>query len=73
MIEEEIEFCKEVEKLVAKGTYDSYIDAILYVCEENEMEPFMAARLLSTPIKEKIQKEGQEINLLPKPAELPLD
>jgi hypothetical protein len=72
LIEDEAEFCKEVEKLVAKGTYDSYIDAILYVCETNKMEPFMAARLLSAPIKEKIQKEGQEINLLPKSTELPL-
>ena len=72
LIEEELEFCKEVERLVANGTYDTYIDAILYVCEINEMEPFMAARLLSEPIKEKIQKEGQDINLLPKSTELPL-
>ena len=73
MIEEEIEFCREVEKLVASGAYDNYIDAILYVCETNEMEPFMAARLLSDPIKEKLKKEGQEINLIPKSTELPLD
>jgi hypothetical protein len=73
LIEEEIEFCREVEKLVASGVHDNYIDAILYVCETNEMEPFMAARLLSDPIKEKLKKEGQEINLLPKSTELPLD
>ena len=35
------------------------------------MEPFMAARLLSDPIKEKIKKEGQEINLLPGESQLP--
>ena len=72
MIEDEAEFCKEVEGLVANGTYDNYIDAIIYMCETYEMEPFMAARLLSEPIKEKIQKEGQDINLLPKATELPL-
>tara|TARA_Y100000310_G_scaffold322763_1_gene382211 strand:+ start:1067 stop:1288 length:222 start_codon:yes stop_codon:yes gene_type:complete len=72
LIEEEIEFCKEVEKLVSSGSYDSYIDAIIHLCEQQEMEPFMAARLLSDPIKEKIQKEGQDINLLPKSTELPL-
>ena len=72
MLNDPAEFCKEVEKLVKDDTYDSYIDAVLHVCDEVKVEPFVGARLLSQPIKEKIRKEGQDINLLPKTGSLPL-
>ena len=71
MVEDAAVFCKVVERLVIDGTHDSYIDAVLHVCDEHKMEPFVAARLISEPIKEKIKKEGQEINLLPAEAQLP--
>jgi hypothetical protein len=71
-MEEEIDFCKEVEKLVENGVHETYIEAVLFMCEDQGMEPFMGARLLTKPIKEKIQKEGQDINLLPKTAMLPM-
>ena len=71
MIEDETKFCKAVEELVLCGQYDNYMDAVLFVCEENNIEPFVAAKLLSQPIKEKIGKEGQDINLLPSTAKLP--
>jgi len=71
MIEDENKFCKTVEDLVLDGKYDNYMDAVLFVCKDNEIEPFVAARMLSRPIKEKIGKEGQDINLLPKTAKLP--
>ncbi len=66
------EFCKKVENLILNDTCDSYIDAVLYVCEKEYLEPFMGARLLSKPIKEKIKEEGQQINLLPSKTRLPL-
>jgi len=72
LIDDAARFCKEVERLVAEEIYDSYIDAVLHVCDELKVEPFVGARLLSQPIKEKIQKEGQDINLLPQSASLPL-
>ena len=71
VIEERTVFCKEVEDLVRNGIYDSYIDAVLHLCDDKRLEPFMAARLISEPIKEKIKREGQEINLLPAEAQLP--
>jgi len=71
MIEDEKAFCLKVEDLVKTGVYESYIDAVLFVCDEAKIEPFMGARLISTPIKEKIKREGQDINLLPAEAELP--
>lgn len=71
MIEDNVAFCRKIEIMIIDGSSDSYIDAVLELCEEMKMEPFMAARLLSDPIKEKIKKEGQEINLLPGESQLP--
>jgi hypothetical protein len=70
---ESAEFCKKIESLILKDKYDNYIEAVLHVCDEESLEPFMGARLLSKPIKEKIKEEGQQINLLPSKTRLPLD
>tara|TARA_R100000008_G_C3525817_1_gene136514 strand:+ start:462 stop:680 length:219 start_codon:yes stop_codon:yes gene_type:complete len=70
---ESAEFCKRVEKLILNDTFDNYIEAVLYVCDEESLEPFVGARLLSQPIKEKIKEEGQTINLLPSKTRLPLE
>tara|TARA_R110002096_G_scaffold366406_1_gene559769 strand:+ start:1957 stop:2175 length:219 start_codon:yes stop_codon:yes gene_type:complete len=50
----------------------SYIDAIIGICEENEIEPAAAAKYLSKPIIEKIQAEGEILNMLPSTAKLPI-
>ena len=47
---EATEFCKKVENLVANGKTDGYIDAVLYVCEEAKIEPFVGARMLSAMV-----------------------
>ena len=50
-----------------------YIDAVLYICEIQNIEPKVAAKYLSQPIIEKIGMEGRDMNLLPKiSAELPI-
>jgi hypothetical protein len=54
-------------------THDgSYIDAIISICEKNNIEPAIAAKYLSKPIIEKIQAEGESLNLLPATAKLPI-
>ena len=58
-------FLKEVEKCVLKGE-DGYIEAILFACEEFEIEPQVAAKFLPKPIVEKIEQEGRKFNMLPK-------
>jgi len=45
----------------------SYIDAVLSLCEEYEIEPPIVAKSLSKPLVENIQMEGQDLNILPKP------
>ena len=59
-------FSNKVENYV-KERGGSYIDAVLSLCEEYEIEPPIVAKSLSKPLVEKIQMEGQDLNLLPKP------
>lgn len=50
----------------------SYMDAIVWWCEKNEMEIEVAAKLCSSVIKEKLRYEAQELNFLEKPNRLPI-
>ena len=42
----------------------SYVDAIVHYCEENDVEVESAGRLITKPIKEKIQFQSKKLNLL---------
>jgi hypothetical protein len=64
-------FASEVENNVNKYG-GSYIDTIIGLCEEHEIEPALAAKHLSQPIIEKIESEGINFNLLPTKSKLPL-
>ena len=64
-------FCKEVESMVQDREM-GYMDAVLELCEKHNLEPASAAKLLSKPIIEKIQVEGQQIHLLPRSGALPI-
>jgi len=57
------DFVNDVEKYVVKmgGTY---IDAILNISEQYEIEPQIAAKFLTKPIIEKVAIEGIDINIL---------
>lgn len=62
----------QIENFV-KRNGGEYIDAVLYVCDNQNIEPKVAAKYLSKPIVEKIGIEGRDMNLLPKnSAELPI-
>lgn len=65
----EKEFSKTVERHVTKNEC-GYIEAVVEVCNELEIEPALGAKYLSKPIKEKIRVEGEEINLLPRTPKL---
>ena len=72
MIYKEIEdtFSEEVEKFAVEN--GSYIDSVLMVCEKYNIEPKVAAKIITRPIKEKIEAEGRDFNLLPKVSTLPV-
>jgi len=63
-------FSDEVEKMAIEN--GSYIDSVLLLCEQHNIEPQVAAKIITRPIKEKIEKEGREFNLLPGVSTLPV-
>ena len=66
------DFVKGVEEYVRKNG-GTYIEAILVMCETFEIEPQIAAKLISKPIIEKVAVEGIDINLLKaKESKLPI-
>lgn len=64
-------FSKMVEDAVRKGNL-SYIDAVVHVCEENNIEIEDVKKFLSPSIKDKIESEAMNLNFLPKGNTLPI-
>lgn len=66
-------FYKEIDKLV-KNHNLTYMDAIVYYCERNEVEIETAAAMIkgNFRIKSQIQQEGEQLNFLPRTAKLPV-
>ena len=50
----------------------SHMDAVLWYCSENEIDPSTVARLISKGLKEKIEVNAAALNYLPKKAKLPI-
>lgn len=48
----------------------SYMDAVLKYCEENFLEPDDVKHLINKTLKDKIEQDMMEANLLPKKATL---
>lgn len=56
-------FSKEIENFVIR-TNCSYIDAIMTVCEQSDIEPETAAKLLTNSVRTMVEKEAGELNLI---------
>jgi len=65
------DFCRQIEKYVEQWKV-SYMDAVIAVCESKDLPVESIGKILSKPIIEKIQQEGQELNFLPKSNKLPI-
>ena len=61
-------FSKMIEDTVRQKIM-SYMDAVVYLCEENTIEIEDVKKYLSTSIKEKIELEAMNLNFLPKSGE----
>jgi hypothetical protein len=57
------EFTEKVEKLLLNKNVD-VMSAILKICEEHLLEPESAKRLLSQPLKEKLEAEATSLNMI---------
>ena len=58
------EFSLIIEGVVRDKKPITYMDAILWYCEQNQLEVESVGRLISKALKEKIQVEAQQANLL---------
>jgi hypothetical protein len=65
------EFNQQIEQYRAQKNC-KYIEAILSLCEINEIEPDTVGKLINKSIRDKIDYEGQQLNLRPKKNSLPL-
>ena len=59
-------FSQEVEKIALNNSDMNYIDAVLHLCEINEIEVESLPKLISKPLKEKIKYEAQKLNFIKK-------
>jgi hypothetical protein len=59
-------FAQEIENLVRYNPEMNYIDAIIFFCEENNIDVESVPKLISKPLKEKIRYEAMELNFLKK-------
>ena len=56
-------FTSSVEQLVIDN-HLTYIDAIVYFCQENHLEPDSVKGLITPPLKEKIKAEAVSLRFL---------
>jgi galactitol-specific phosphotransferase system IIB component len=57
---------------VAKEKNITHMDAVLWYCNEEGIEPDAVSSLISKGLKEKIEANARDLNFLPKQAQLPL-
>ena len=62
-------FTKMVEEAVLDKKMD-YMDAILLICEKNDIDPEGVKKFISVQIRNKIEEEAKKLNLLPRENEL---
>ncbi len=56
-------FGLEIEKLVQEED-TSYIDAVIYYCEQNDIDYNILSKLIDNTLKAKIEREAREKNFL---------
>ena len=64
-------FSLKIEQIVLEKDI-SHLDAVLWYCEKEGLEPDSLRPLISKALKEKIEANAGELNFLPKCAQLPL-
>ena len=57
---------------IAKEKQITHMDAVLYYCEQQGIEPESVNSLISKGLKEKIEANARDLNLLPRQAQLPI-
>ena len=64
-------FSLEIEN-IAKEKRISLMEAVLWYCTKQGIEPDTVGTLISKSLKEKIEANARELNFLPRQAQLPI-
>jgi|TARA_B110000263_G_C14821948_1_gene291278 hypothetical protein len=64
-------FSLEIEN-IAKEKRISHMEAVLWYCTKQGIEPDTVGTLISKSLKEKIEANARELNFLPRQAQLPI-
>lgn len=65
-------FAKLIEDFVQKRSV-SYMDAVINVCQDNDVDIEDVRKFITPIIKDKIQAEAMKLNFLPRSNTLPID
>ena len=57
---------------IVKDTELSYMEAVLDYAKNSEIEPEVMAKMLNQSVKDKIEVEAQDLNMLKKSGKLPI-
>ena len=64
-------FSLNIENIV-KDKNITHMEAVLWYCQKEGIEPDTVSNLLSKGLKEKIEANARELNFLPRKAQLPI-
>ena len=64
-------FSLQIEEIVKEKNI-THMDAVLWYCEKEGLEPDGLGSLISKGLKEKIAANARDLNFLPKQAQLPI-
>ena len=64
-------FALKIEDIV-KEKEITHMEAVLWYCADQEIEPDSVKGLISKPLKEKIEADARDLNFLPRQAQLPI-
>lgn len=65
-------FAKLIEDAVREHR-SSYMDAVIHICEQNDVELEEVRKFITPIIKDKIEAEAMKLNYLPRMNTLPID
>ncbi len=60
-----------IEKIVREKEL-SYMESVLHYAQKSEIEPEAMAKMLNQSVKDKIEVEAQNLNMLKKTGQLPI-
>jgi hypothetical protein len=71
MFLDQTKFQLQIEEIVVTNRL-SYLDAVVYYCQKNELEPEEVTKLITSNLKDKIKVNAMDEGLIKREARLPI-